>query len=150
MSAIQPLKALKKAFTTAPVPYPLDSGHSNNSRNQCFRLRTRCCPFNYNIKWRTASHCVPLLDLFRSGTQTMMSMTKSSSRFLKLSNDGDITWKALTSDRRGHRSLELAILLKRPKSSHVSKHDGPNTFPPSTSSFIFGLENFSTKPDALT
>src|SRR5882724_12070925 len=31
--------------------------------------------------------------------------------------------------------------FQRPKSSHVSKHDGPNTLPPSTSSSIFVLEN---------
>src|SRR5882724_1588294 len=36
--------------------------------------------------------------------------------------------------------------FQRPKSSHVSKHDGPNTFPPSTSSSVFVLENSVPNP----
>src|SRR5882724_10756717 len=36
--------------------------------------------------------------------------------------------------------------FQRPKSSHVGKHDGPNTFPLSTSSSLFGLENLLPNP----
>src|SRR5882724_13294502 len=50
MSSIQPLKHLK-SFHHSSGPYPLDSGHSNYSRDQCFQICTRHCPFNYNIKW---------------------------------------------------------------------------------------------------
>src|SRR5882724_2707014 len=55
---------------------------------------------------------------------------------LKLSNDGNITSKAL--DFRSTWSLitKTCNTLQRPKSSHVGKHDGPNTFPDSTSSFV--------------
>src|SRR5882724_455073 len=36
--------------------------------------------------------------------------------------------------------------FQRPKSSHVSKHDGPNTFLDSTSSFVSVLESSAPNP----
>src|SRR5882724_2726873 len=36
--------------------------------------------------------------------------------------------------------------FQRPKSSHIGKHNGPNTFPPSTSSSVFVLENSVPNP----
>src|SRR5882724_6947048 len=39
--------------------------------------------------------------------------------------------------------------FQQPKSSHVGKHDGPNTFPDSTSSFVSVLENSEPNPTHL-
>src|SRR5882672_1431664 len=72
-----------------------------------------------------------------------MSTTKSSSLFLKLSSDGDITSKAL--DFRSMWSLITGTcnIFPRPKSSRVDKHDGLNTFPGSTSSSVSVPENLA-------
>jgi len=68
MSAVQLLKHLKR-LSPQLWSLPLDFGHSNNSRNRCFRLCTCHCPFNYDIEWQTTSHCIPSRTFFRSGTQ---------------------------------------------------------------------------------
>src|SRR5882724_13148739 len=72
---------------------------------------------------------------------TMTSTTKSSSRFLKPSNDGDTTWKALDSRSMWSPITRTCNTFQQPKSSHVGKHDGPNTSPDSTSSFVSIPEN---------
>src|SRR5882724_5881584 len=76
----------------------------------------------------------------------MMFTTKSYSRFLKLSNDGDIISKALHSRSTWSLITGICNTSQRPKSSCVGKHDGLNTFPPSTSSFVFSLENLVPNP----
>src|SRR5882724_4146018 len=111
-------------------------------------LPTTHSPLSFQLQHRMAN-CIPLHSTpgpFPLWNSTMTSTTKSSSRFLKLSNDGDITWKAL--DFRSTWSLITGTCntSQRPKSSHVGKHDGPNTFLPSTSSFVFGLENLAPNP----
>src|SRR5882724_6590650 len=81
---------------------------------------------------------------------TMTSTTKSSSQFLKLSNDGDITLKALDFRSMWSPITGTCNTFQRPKSSHVSKHDGPNdgpnTFPDSTSSFVSIPESLEPNP----
>src|SRR5882672_11751409 len=75
-----------------------------------------------------------------------MSTTKSYLQFLKLSNHGNITLKAL--DFRSTWSLIIGICntFQQPKSSCVNKHDGPNIFPASTLSFDFAPENSAPNP----
>jgi len=109
MSAVQPLKHLKR-LSPQLRSLPLDSGHSNNSWNRCFRLCTCCCPFNYDIN----GELHPLRSTpgpFPLRNSTMTSTTKSSSRFLKPSTMVTLLGRLWTPDRRGHRSLELAILF---------------------------------------
>src|SRR5882724_3148748 len=77
---------------------------------------------------------------------TMMSTTKSSSRFLKLSNDGDITSKALDFRSTWSPITGTCNTFQRPKSLHVGKHNGPNTFLDSTSSFVSVPENSEPNP----
>src|SRR5882724_562725 len=101
-------------------------------------LPTMHSPLSFQLQHQMAN-CIPLRSTpgpFPLQNSTMMSMTKSSSRFLKPSNDGDITWKAL--DFRSTWSLITGTCntSQQPKSSHVGKHDGLNTFPDSTSSFV--------------
>src|SRR5882724_8540768 len=76
----------------------------------------------------------------------MMFTTKSYSRFLKLSNVGDIISKALHSRSTWSPITGICNTFQQPKSSRIGKHDGPNTFPPSTSSSVFGLENSVPNP----
>src|SRR5882724_11039866 len=95
------------------------------------------------------ANCTPLHSTpgpFQLRNSTMTSTTKSSSRFLKLSNDGDITSKAL--DFRSTWSLITGTCntFQQPKSSHVGKHNGPNTFPDSTSSFVSPPESSEPNP----
>src|SRR5882724_8207003 len=79
-------------------------------------------------------------------TSTMTSTTKSSLQFLKLSNDGDITSKALDFRSTWSPITRTCNTFQRPKSLHVGKHDGPNTFPDSTSSFASVPENSGPNP----
>src|SRR5882724_5887684 len=72
---------------------------------------------------------------------TMTSTTKSSLQFLKPSNGGDTTWNALDSRLTWSPITGTCNTSQRPKSSHVGKHDGPNTSPDSTSSFVSVPEN---------
>src|SRR5882724_601040 len=77
---------------------------------------------------------------------TMTSTTKSSSRCLKPANDGDTTWKALDSRSTWSPITGTCNTFQRPKSSHISKNDGPNTSPDSTSSFVSIPENSEPNP----
>src|SRR5882724_10984250 len=111
-------------------------------------LPTMHSPLSFQLQHQMAN-CIPLRSTpgpFPLQNSTMMSMTKSSSRFLKPSNDGDITWKAL--DFRATWSLITGTCntSQQPKSSHVGKHDGPNTFPDSTSSFVSVPESSEPNP----
>src|SRR5882724_11142971 len=92
----------------------------------------------------TPLHSTPRPFLLWNSTTT--SMTKSSSRFLKLSNDGDITLKALDFRSTWSPITGTCNIFQRPKSSHAGKHDGPNTFPDSTSSFISVPESSEPNP----
>src|SRR5882724_8361192 len=111
-------------------------------------LPTMHLPLSFQLRHRMANY-IPLHSTpgpFLLWNSTMTSTTKSASRFLKPSNDGDITWKAL--DFRSMWSLITGTCntSQRPKSSHVGKHDGPNTFPDSTSSFVSVPESSEPNP----
>src|SRR5882724_11033618 len=84
--------------------------------------------------------------LFPLQNSTMTSTTKSSLRFLKPSNDGDITWKALDFQSTWSPITGICNNFQRPKSSHVGKHNGLNTFPDSTSSFVSVPESSAPNP----
>src|SRR5467141_4368061 len=92
----------------------------------------------------TRLHSTP--GLFPLRNSTTMSMTKSSSLFLKLSSDGDITSKALDFRSMWSPITRTCNIFPRPKSSHVDKHDGPNIFPASTSSSASVPENSEPNP----
>src|SRR5882724_10350324 len=106
-------------------------------------LPTTHSPLSFQLRHRMVNY-IPLRSTpgpFLLQNSTMMSTTKSSSRFLKPSNDGDTTWKALDSQSTWSLITRTCNTFQRPKSSHVVKHDGPNTSPDSTSSFVSIPEN---------
>src|SRR5882724_4523187 len=75
-----------------------------------------------------------------------MSMTKSYLRFFKLSNDGDITSKALDFQLMWSAITRICNIFQHPRSSCVNKHNGPNTFLNSTSPSISVPENSELNP----
>src|SRR5467141_5115880 len=87
----------------------------------------------------TRFHSTPGLFPLRNSITT--STTKSYLRYLKLSNDGDITSKVLDSRSTWSPITRICNTFQRPKSSRVDKHDGPNIFPVSTSSSASVPEN---------
>src|SRR5882724_2846662 len=94
-------------------------------------------------------NCTPLHSTprhFLLQNSTTMSMTKSSSLFLKLSNDGDITSKALDFQSMWSPITGTCNTFQQPKSSHVNKHNGLDTFPDSTSSFVSIPESSEPNP----
>src|SRR5882672_10989403 len=92
----------------------------------------------------TRFHSTPGLFLLRNSIT--MSTTKSYLQYLKLSNDGDITSKALDSRSMWSPITRTCNTFQQPKSSHVDKHDGPNIFPASTSSSASVPENSEPNP----
>src|SRR5882724_10832531 len=111
-------------------------------------LPTTCSLLSFQLQHQMANY-IPLCSTpgpFPLWNSTMTSTTKSFSQFLKLSNNGDITSKAL--DFRSTWSLitRTCNTFQQPKSSHIGKHDGPNTFPDSTSSFVSVLESSEPNP----
>src|SRR5882724_7692299 len=95
------------------------------------------------------ANCTPLHSTpgpFQLRNSTTTSTTKSSSQFLKLSNDGDITSKALDFQLTWSLITGTCNTFQQPKSSHVNKHNGPNTFLDSTSSFISVPESSEPNP----
>src|SRR5882724_1838889 len=111
-------------------------------------LPTTHLPLSFQLQHQMAN-CIPLRSTpgpFPLWNSTMTSTTKSSSQFLKLSNDGDITWKALDFRLTWSLITGTCNTFQRPKSSHVGKHNGPNTFPDSTSSFVSVPESSEPNP----
>src|SRR5882724_6113222 len=94
MSAILPLKHFKRL---SPQLWSLPIG------SQTFKLQVRLMPLTMHSLLSFPSqlpmaNCTPLHStpgLFLPQNSTMMSMTKSYLQFLKFSNDGEITSKAL-------------------------------------------------------
>src|SRR5882672_8288889 len=148
MSAVPPLKHLKRL---SPQLRSLPIGFRTLQLQSRLTLPTTHSPLSFRLQLRMASctrlHSTP--GLFPLRNSTTMSTTKSSSLFLKLSSDGDITSKAL--DFRSMWSLITGTcnIFPRPKSSRVDKHDGPNTFPGSTSSSVSVPENLEPNPTHL-
>src|SRR5882672_4276049 len=94
MSAVPPLKHLKRL---SPQLRSLPIGFRTLKLQSRLTLPTTHLPLSFRLQLRMAS-CTQLhstLGLFPLRNSTTMSMTKSSSLFLKLSSDGDITSKAL-------------------------------------------------------
>src|SRR5882724_8278154 len=132
MSAIQPLKHLKRL---SPQLRSLPIG------SQTLKLQLRLTPLTMHSPLSfplrlvmaicTLLHSTP--GHFQPQNSITMSMTKSYSQFLKLSNDGDITSKALDFRSTWSPITGICNTFQRPKSSHVNKHDSLNTFPDSIS-----------------
>src|SRR5882724_6798099 len=111
-------------------------------------LLTTHSRLSFQLRHQMASY-IPLSSTpgpFPLWNSTMTSTTKSSSRFLKLSNDGDITLKALDFQSTWSPITGTCNIFQRPKSSHIDKYDGPNTFTDSTSSFVSVLESSEPNP----
>jgi len=99
-------------------------------------LTTLChCPFDHNSKWWVASDCIPLPDFFLLWNSTTMSMKRAPGKFWSfqtmwhyLKGSGLlIMWSPITG---------TCNTFQQPKSSCVDKHNGPNTFPDSSSSSV--------------
>jgi len=124
-------EALKKAFTTAPVltHWIPDTQITVETDTSDYTLTT-VLSSQLLMENCTPLHSTP--GLFQPWNSTMMSMTKSYSWFMKLSNNGDITLKAL--DFQSMWSLITGNLqyFSMTKISRINKHNGPNTFPVST------------------
>src|SRR5882724_11133091 len=140
MSAIQPLKHLKRLspqLRSLPIgswtlKSPLNPTHLITHLLLYFQLQTQMA--NCTQLHSTPKHFPPQNSI-------MMFTTKSYSQFLKLSNNGDIILKALHSRSMCSLIIRICNTFQQPKSSHVGKHNGLNTFQPSTSSSVFVLEN---------
>src|SRR5882724_73708 len=101
-------------------------------------LLTTHLPLSFQLRHQMVNY-IPLHSTprpFLLWNSTMTSTTKSSLRFLKLSNGGNITSKALDFRSTWSPITRTYNTFQQPKSSHVDKNNGPNTFPDSTSSFV--------------
>src|SRR5882672_6294359 len=148
MSAIQPSKHLKRLslqLRSLPIGFRTPKLQSK------LTLPTTHSPLSFRSPHRMASctrlHSTPGPFPLRNSITT--SMTKSSSLFLKLSSDGDITSKALDFRSMWSPITGTCNIFPRPKSSRVDKHDGPNIFPGSTSSSVSVPENSEPNPTHL-
>src|SRR5882724_11968267 len=145
MSAVQPLKHLKRLsqqLRSLPIAFWTLKSQSKPI------LPTTHSPLSFQLRHQMANY-IPLCSTprpFQLQNSTMTSMTKSSSQFLKLSNDGDITLKALDFQSMWSPITGTCNTFQQPKSSHIGKHDGPNTFLDSTSSFVSVLESLEPNP----
>src|SRR5882724_730343 len=145
MSAVQPLKHLKRLspqLQSLPIGFrtlksPSKPMHLITYSPLYFQLQTQMA--NCTRLHSTPEHFLPQNSI-------TMFMTKSYSQFLKLSNIGDIILKALHSQSTWSPITRICNTFQRPKSLRVGKHDGPNTFLPSTSSSASGLENSVPNP----
>src|SRR5882724_9605666 len=131
MSAILPLKHLK---TLSPQLWSLPIGSQTLKSQSRLMPLTMHSPLSFQLQLPmvtcTLLHSTP--GLFLPWNSTTMSMTKSYSQFLKLSNDGDITSKALDFQSMWSLITGICNTFQQPKSSHTDKHVGPNTFLDST------------------
>jgi len=105
--------ALKKAFTTAPSPYPLDPGHSNHSQDWCLWTMHSLLAFQLQLWWQLSPHCI------------------HSWTFSALELNYDVHDKELLAIFEAFQSMWLPIIricntFQQPKSSCVNKHVGPN------------------------
>src|SRR5882724_4444675 len=94
MSAVQPLKHLKRL---SPQLWSLPIGFRTLKSQSKLMLPTTRSLLSFQLQHQMAKY-IPLRSTpgpFPLWNSTMMSMTKSYLQFLKLSNDGDITSKAL-------------------------------------------------------
>src|SRR5882672_6886194 len=145
MSAIQPLKHLKRLslqLRSLPIGFWTPKLQSK------LTLPTTLSPLSFRSPHRMAS-CTQLHSTpgpFPLRNSITMSMTKSYLQYLKLSNDGDITLKALDFRSTWSPITGTCNTFQRPKSSCVDKHDGPNIFPASTSSSASIPENLEPNP----
>src|SRR5882672_10636916 len=148
MSADQPLKHLKRLslqLRSLPIGFRTPKLQSK------LTLPTTLSPLSFRLPHRMAS-CTRLhstLGLFPLWNSITTTTTKSYLRYLKLSNDGDITLKALDFRSMWSPIIGICNTFQQPKYSPVDKHHGPNIFPASTLSFDFTLENLEPNPTHL-
>src|SRR5882724_9365291 len=147
MSAVQPLKHLKRLspqLRSLPIGSQtlkslLKPTHLITHSPLYFQLQTQMV--NCTQLHSTPKHFPPQNSI-------TMFTTKSYLRFLKPSNVGDIILKALHSRSTWSPITGICNIFQQPKSSHIGKHDGPNTF--LNLVIRFGPGKLGTKPDALT
>src|SRR5882724_690065 len=130
MSAILPLKHLKRL---SPQLWSLPIG------SQTLKLQSRLMPLTIHSLLSFPSqllmaNCTQLHSTprpFLPWNSTRMFTTKSYLQFLKLSNNGNITLKALDFQSMWSPITGICITFQQPKSSHVNKHIGLNKSPDS-------------------
>jgi len=121
-----------KNFHNSSIPYPLDPGHSNYSRDWCLQLCACHCPFNHDSWWQVAPICIPLLDLFPSWTQLWCPWQRATHNFWSLK----WWWHYLKGSGlpidvvTDHQNLQY---FSKQRSSCIDEHNGPNIFPVLTS-----------------
>src|SRR5882672_216682 len=148
MSAVQHLKHLKRlSLQLRSLPI----GFRTLKLQSKLTLPTMLSPLSFRLPHRMASctrlHSTPGLFPLRNSITT--STTKSYLLYLKLSNVGDITSKALDFRSTWSPIIGTCNTFQRPKFSRVDKHDGPNIFPVSTSSSVSVPENSEPNPTHL-
>src|SRR5882672_1314869 len=123
MSAVQPSKHLKRlSLQLRSLPI----GSRTPKLQLKLTLPTTLLPLSFRLPHRMASftrlHSTP--GLFPLWNSITMSMTTSYLRYLKLSNDGEITSKALDFQSTWSPIIGICNNFQQPKSSHVNKHVG--------------------------
>src|SRR6266481_2494349 len=92
----------------------------------------------YSLLRHLLASCTQLLSIpthFTSWNATMMFTTKSYSRFLKPSPNGDIISRVPVHPLTSSLITGTSSIFLQPRSSQVARQDDLNTFPGSTSSF---------------
>src|SRR5882724_1561695 len=130
MSAIQLLKHLKR-LSPQLQSLPIGSQTLKSLSNPMHLIMHLLLYFQLQTQMANCTRLHSTPKHFLPWNSITMFTTKSYSRFLKPSNVGDIILKVLHSRSMWSPITRICNTSQRPKSSHVSKHDGPNTFPPS-------------------
>src|SRR5882724_1793250 len=140
MSAIQPLKHLKR-LSPQLRSLPIGSRTLKSPSKQMHLIMHSPLYFQLQHQMANCTRLHSTRKHFPPRNSITRFMTKSYLRFSKLSNVGNIISKALHFQLTWSPITGICNTFQRPKSSHIGKHDGPNTFPPSISLFDFGREN---------
>src|SRR5882724_12155556 len=145
ISATLPLKHLKRL---SPQLWSLPIGSWTLKLQLRLMPPTTHLPLFFQSQLPMAS-CTQLHSTpgpFPLWNSTMMSMTKSYLQFLKLSNDGNITLKALDFWLMWSLITRICNIFQQPTSSCIDKHIGPNIFLDSISLSISVPENLEPNP----
>src|SRR5882724_11887254 len=124
MSAVQLLKHLKR-LSPQLRSLPIGSWTLKSLSNPTHLIMHSLLYFQLQTQMANCIRLHSTPEHFPPWNSIIMFTTKSYSRFLKLSNIGDIISKALHSQLTWSPITRICNTFQRPKSLHVSKHDGP-------------------------
>jgi len=77
-------EALKKGFHHSSIPYPWILDTQITVETDASNYALAAVLFNHDSKWWIVSNCIPLPDVFSSGTQLWCPQQRATHRFLKL------------------------------------------------------------------